>query len=118
MIGILAWIARGVYDHHFMMEGAFHVVSHSAKAQEVLLKFPSGKTKAFNLKPGASTDFRLMETGEGSIAVSLNGKPRATVGYVTTMNGIVVLVIGDKTTSFSQIFPALKPYPLAQTTRR
>ncbi len=117
LAGILAWMGRGVYDRHFMMQGAFHIVSHSSEAHEVLLKFPSGKTKKFNLQPGATTDFRLMETGEGSIMVSLGGKPRDTVGYVTSMNDIVVLVIGDEATGFSQIFPALQHYPLANITR-
>jgi uncharacterized cupredoxin-like copper-binding protein len=103
--GTASWIARGVYDRHFMMEGTFHVVSHCTEAHEVLLKFPSGKTKTLELAPGAVTDFRIKETGEGSIAVNLDGEARDEVGYVTSMNSIVVLVIGDKTTKFSQIFP-------------
>ena len=114
--GVSAWVIRGEYDRHSMMEGAFHVVSHSSTAHEVLLRFPSGKTKKFKLGPGAATDFRLMETGEGSITVSLNGESRDRVGYVTSMNSIVVLVIGEETTGFSQIFPGLKQYPLEKTT--
>ena len=114
--GVFAWLIRGVYDRHFMMEGAFHVVSHSSKAHEILLKFPSGKTKEFKLGPGAVTDFRLMETGEGAITVSLDGAFRDTVGYVTSINDIVVLVIGDETTGFSQIFSSLKHYPLTKPT--
>ena len=117
LAGTLAWMMRGIYDRHLMIEGAFHVVSHSTKAHEVLLKFPSGETKEFSLNPGAVTDFRLMETGEGSITVSLDGKPRDAVGYVTSINGMIVLVIGDETTGFSQIFPAAQKYPLAKTTR-
>ena len=114
--GTASWIARGVYDHHFMRDGTFHVVSHCTEAHEILLKFPSGKTKEFKLEPGAVTDFRLMKTGEGSITVSLDGEFRDAVGYVTSMNSIVVLVIGEETTGFSQIFPALKQYPLEKTT--
>jgi hypothetical protein len=103
--GTVCWIARGVYDRLFMMEGTFHVVSHCTDAHEVLLNFPSGKTKTFKLRPGAVTDFRLKGTGEGSIAVNLDGEARDEIGYVTSMNSIVVLVIGDETTNFSQIFP-------------
>ncbi len=114
--GGISWIARGKYDHYFMMEGAFHVINHGKGTHEVLLRFPSGKTKKFNLGAGATTHFRLKETGEGSIEVTLDGKARDEVGYVTSMNGIVVLVIGEKTTNFSQIFPAIMHYPLAQTT--
>lgn len=113
--GTLCWLTRGVYDRHFMMEGTFHVVSHCTEAHEILLKFPSGKTKTFKLGPGAVTDFRLKETGEGSIKVSLDGDSRDAVGYVTSMNHIVVLVIGEEATGFSQIFPALKQYPPAKT---
>ena len=103
--GTLCWLTRGVYDRHFMMEGVFHVVSHSSEAHQILLKFPSGKTKKFTLDPGAVTNFRLKGTGEGYIAVNLDGEARDLVGYVTSMNSIVVLVIGEKTTNFSQIFP-------------
>ena len=114
--GVLTWVIRGEYDRHFMMEGAFHVVSHSSKAHEILLKFPSGKTKEFKLEAGAVTDFRLMETGEGSIMVSLDGEFRDLVGYVTSMNSMIVLVIGEETTGFSQIFPSLKQDPLGKIT--
>ena len=114
--GGISWLVRGEYDRHFMMEGVFHVVSHSSKAHQVLLKFPSGKTKKFTLGPAAVTNFRLKGTGEGYIAVTLDGEARDEVGYVTSMNSIVVLVIGEKTTNFSQIFPAIMHYPLAQTT--
>ena len=101
--GTLSWLVRGEYDRVFMMEGVFHVVSHSSEAHQILLKFPSRKTKKITLDPGAVTNFRLKGTGEGYIAVNLDGEARDEVGYVTSMNGIVVLVIGEKTTNFSQI---------------
>lgn len=113
--GVSAWVIRGEYDRHFMMEGTFHVVNHSSKAHQILLTFPSGTTKRFRLGPGAVTDFKLTETGEGSITVSLDGEFRDAAGYVTSMNSIVVLVIGEETTGFSQIFPGLKQYPLEKT---
>ena len=102
---ILAWIARGVYDRHFMMEGSFHVVNHSKASHNISLRFPSGKTKALAMAPGSSQDFRLYDTGEGSITVNVNGSDRDQVGYVSSLNSMIVLVIGEKHTGFSQVFP-------------
>ena len=104
---LFSWILRGEYDRHFMMEGYFHIVSNANQDHEVTLKFPSGKQMVFSLKKGSSVDFKLSDTGEGSIAVSIDGKIRDHVGYVTSMNSIVVLVIGEEQTEFSQIFPSL-----------
>lgn len=105
--GVCAWILRGEYDKHFMMEGHFHVVSNAKQDHEVVLEFPSGKQVDFNLKKGSSFRFKQLDTGEGSVAVSIDGKVRDQVGYVTSKNSIVVLVIGDQETGFSQIFPSL-----------
>ncbi|MDC0368512.1 hypothetical protein OAN13_02345 [Opitutales bacterium] len=104
---LLAWVIRGAYDQHFMMEGYFHVVSNAKQDHEIGLKFPSGKQMDFTLKKGSSVDFKLSNTGEGSITVAIDGTVRDQVGYVTSMNSIVVLVIGDEETEFSQIFPSL-----------
>ena len=101
---ILAWIARGVYDRYFFMEGSFHVVNHSSAAHNISLRFPSGKTKAFSMKPGSSQDFRINDTGEGSITVNVDGSDRDQVGYVTSSNNMIVLVIGDDHSGFSQVF--------------
>lgn len=105
--GVCAWILRGEYDKHFMMEGHFHVVSNAKQDHEVVLEFPSGKQVDFNLKKGSSFRFKQLDTGDGSVAVSIDGKVRDQVGYVTSKNSIVVLVIGDQETGFSQIFPSL-----------
>jgi hypothetical protein len=40
-----------------------------------------------------------------------DGENRDQVGYVTSMNSIVVLVIGEEQTEFSQIFPSLITEP-------
>ena len=101
---ILAWIARGVYDRHFLMEGSFHVVNHSGTAHNISLRFPSGKTKAFSMDPGSSQDFRVNDTGEGSITVNVDGSDRDQVGYVTSFNNMIVLVIGEERSRFSQVF--------------
>jgi hypothetical protein len=105
--GLFSWILRGEYDEHLMMEGHFHIVSNTKQDHRVTLRFPSGKQMDFNLKKGDSVDFKLYETGEGSIAVSIDGNLRDHVGYVTSMNSIVVLVIGEEETLFSQIYPLL-----------
>lgn len=107
IICVLAWIARGVYDQHFMLEGYYHVVGSSKKDQKIILGFPSGQKVKFELKKQGVFDFKLKETGEGSISVSVNGAMREKVGYVTSMNSMIVLVIGDKEVSFTQIFPSL-----------
>jgi hypothetical protein len=105
--GVCTWILRGEYDKHLMMEGHFHIISTASQHHDVILKFPSGEQVDFNLKKGGSHNFNLTNTGEGSIAVAINGKDRDQIGYVTSMNSIVVLAIGDKQTEFSQIFPSL-----------
>ncbi|MEH2256972.1 hypothetical protein [Nostoc sp.] len=105
--GFFAWIARGEYDKHFMMDGYFHVVSNANQDHEVILGFPSQKQINFSLKKGGSLDFKLDDTGEGSITVSIDGKVRDQIGYVTSMNNIMLLVVGDEQTEFSQIFPSL-----------
>jgi hypothetical protein len=105
--GLCAWMLRGEYDRIFMMEGHFHIMSNAKLDHRVDLHFPSGKHLSFNLKKGGSVDFKLPDTGEGSIAVSIDGVERDHVGYVTSMNSIVVLVIGEEQTEFSQIFPLL-----------
>lgn len=104
---ISAWILRGEYDKHFMMEGYFHVISNAKKDHNIVLQFPSGKEKSFLLKKGTSIDFKLRGTGEGSISIFIDGKIRDKVGYVTSMNSAIVLVINDTATHFSQIFPSL-----------
>lgn len=105
--GLLTWIARGEYDKHFVMNGYFHVVSNANQDHEVILEFPSQKEMNFSLKKGGSFNFKLDDTGEGSITVSIDGKVRDKIGYVTSMNNIVLLVVGNERTEFSQIFPSL-----------
>jgi hypothetical protein len=104
---LLAWVIRGTYDQHFMMDGCFHVVSNAKQDCEIGLRFPSGKQVDFTLEKGSSVDFKVYNTGEGGISVSVDGKARDLVGYVTSMNSMVVLVIDDEKTNFSQVFPSL-----------
>lgn len=104
---VLAWLVRGLYDAHFMMDGHFHVISQAERDYNVTLEFPSGKEISFLLNKYSAVDFMLTGTGEGSIIVKLDGNIRDRVGYVTSMNSLVILTIGDKHTGFSQVFPSL-----------
>ena len=107
--GFCAWVLRGEYDKRFMMEGRFHVVSTSQQDHEVALTFPSGAQVDFTLKKSASFNFKQTDTGEGSIAVSIDGVDREPVGYVTSMNNIVVLTMDEEHVGFSQIFYKIFP---------
>ena len=98
---------RGEYDKHFMMEGHFHIMSTASRDHDVVLKFPSGERAGFNLKKNRSLNFKQTNTGEGSITVTIDGKDRDKIGYVSSMNNIVIIAIGDNQTRFSQIFPSL-----------
>ena len=102
--GASIWMLRGLYDEHFMMEGRFHIVSSASRDHKVTLIFPSGKQTDFNLEKGSYFDFKLVDTGEGSITILIDGLEREKVGYVTSMNSIIVLVIGDEQSNFSYIF--------------
>ena len=104
---LCAWLLRGEIDKQFMMEGHFHIVSTASQNFDVVLKFPSGEYERFDLKSGGTYSFKQTETGEGSITIVINGADREQVGYVTSLNSIVVLTVSDNKTSFSQIFPSL-----------
>lgn len=104
----LAWFARGVWDKKFLMEGHFHVTNHSDKNVDVGLQFPSGAKFDCELQGSGSTDFRFHNTGEGSVTVLVNGKVVDSVGYVTSMNSIVVFSVSETRVIFSQIFPGIK----------
>ena len=102
-----AWYARGAYDQYFMIEVRFHVIYLSQLGHEINLEIPSGKKKNFRLKPDGVFDFVVSDTGEGSIKVTIDGNSREPVGYVTSMNSIIVLTINEDYIGFSQIFPSL-----------
>lgn len=104
----IAWFARGVWDETFMMENHFHISNHSDKDIDVEIQFPSGAKFDSKLQGWGCTDFRVDSTGEGSVQVLVNGKVVGDVGYVTSMNSIVVLSVNESKVGFSQIFPGLK----------
>ena len=100
-----SWIVRGFYDRIFMYEGHFHITSTASEDYEIEISFPSGQSYSFGLPSLGSHTFVMTETGEGSIKVVVDGKVSEKVGYVTSMNNICVLSIGDRAVVFSQLFP-------------
>lgn len=100
-----SWILRGFYDRIFMYEGHFHITSTASEDYDIELYFPSGQSYSFDLPSLGSHTFVMTETGEGSIQVVVDGKVREKVGYVTSINEICVLSIGDRVVVFSQLFP-------------
>ncbi len=105
---VLAWFARGEWDKAFFMEGQFHVVNQTENEIDVVLDFPSGEKVNLEIGGLGSSDFRMRDTGEGSVQVSVDNQVVYSVGYVTSMNGIVVLSIGDSGVNFSQIYPGFE----------
>lgn len=107
----IGWFFRGIYDNAFMMTGLVHIINNTKNDHAIDLKFPSGKVVNFNLKVEGFADQKVTNTGEGGIIVTVDGKDRSPVGYVTTMNNPIVLVINDDSIGFSQIFPSLITEP-------
>lgn len=99
-----SWIARGIYDDAFMMNGHIHVISRLSGDHSVTLEFPSGEKRELNLKESGSTDLEVLNTGEGSISVFVDGELIDQVGYVTSMNNPIVLCVSEEAVGFSQIF--------------
>lgn len=104
----IAWFARGIWDEAFMMENRFHIANHSDKEIDVEIQFPSGAKFNSKLQAWGSQDFKVDSTGEGALKVLVNGKVVGDVGYVTSMNAIVVLSVDESKVGFSQIFPRPK----------
>ncbi|MFO7627713.1 MAG: hypothetical protein R6V62_10665 [Candidatus Fermentibacteraceae bacterium] len=104
---VAAWVLRGVYDRMFMLEGVFLVTNAGGSDIHVGLTFPSGESREFQLGKGASRTFVLNDTGEGGIGVRVGDGPVITTGYVTSINDMCVIAVGDSTVSFSQLTPGM-----------
>ena len=107
--GGAGWFFRAEYDRIFMLEGLCHIVNVSNQALDVSLEFPSGHQEELRLSANGFEDFLVRNTGEGGISVTVNQKNLGSVGYVTSMNSIVVLTVAPEEVGFSQIFPSLRP---------
>lgn len=104
---VAAWVLRGVYDRMFMLEGVFLVTNAGGSDIHVGLTLPSGESREFQLGKGASRTFVLNDTGEGGIGVRVGDGPVITTGYVTSINDMCVIAVGDSTVSFSQLTPGM-----------
>jgi hypothetical protein len=98
-----AWFGRGLYDRLFMLEGQIVVVNATAEDHMVRIVFPANEEMEINLKAGDSSRSLVGKTGEGPIDVTIDGTPRDEVGYVTSMNGLIILTIDEDRVIFSQI---------------
>lgn len=99
------WFGRGLYDKLFMLEGQVLLVNATAEDHTIKLTFPLGEELKVDLKAGDSSRFVIGKTGEGSIDVTIDGTGKDDVGYLTTMNGIVILTIAEDSIIFSQFSP-------------
>lgn len=115
--GSASWFARGYYDEIMMFEGRFHVVNATENEQDIVIKAPSGVSWQATLRPRASSDFTMKDTGEGGLSVQANGKALGSIGYVTGHNNLSVIVIAESTPVFSQIFTTASPDNALQRTR-
>lgn len=103
----VTWWARGKFDETFLYEGHLHLVNPSPNPIQVEVEFPSGKRLEIELPGYGAKDFKVGQTGEGSIGVTVNGTPLEPVGYVTSHNNPMVLLVGDDRAGFSQLFRSL-----------
>lgn len=102
---VTTWLGRGLYDKLFMLEGEVFVVNATAEDHTMKLTFPLGEELKVDLKAGDSSRFVIGKTGEGPICVTIDGTGKNDVGYLTTMNGMVILTIAEDNVIFSQFSP-------------
>jgi len=99
------WLGRGLYDKLFMLEGQLFVVNATAEDHMITLTFPLGEEVKIDLNAGDSSRFVIGKTGEGSIDVTIDGVAKGDVGYLTSMNGMVIITIAEDSVIFSQFSP-------------
>ncbi|MDP6988159.1 MAG: hypothetical protein QF903_01605 [Planctomycetota bacterium] len=98
----IAWVARGIYDEIAMDEGVFHVVNAAATQRTIELALPSGERRSAVIESGQAVDFHVENAGEGAVSVMADAEVVDSVGYVTTHNGLVVIVVQSDRALFSQ----------------
>lgn len=100
---VASWFARGLYDELILYQGYFHVINGTENQKTIELIFPSGESKSADIHPGNLNTFVVSNTGEGSIAVKSDGQKIGKVGYVTTFNSPIVIVVMEDKALFSLI---------------
>ncbi len=109
VVGAGLWLARGAYDRAFLDEGVFHVVNAGAAERSIQLVFPSGERRSAVVPAGRSVDFRVENTGEGAVTVLADGRQVGSAGYVTSHNGLTILVVQPEDVLFSQVLRSQLP---------
>jgi len=97
------WFGRGFYDRKFMLEGQIVVVNATTEDRKVRLVFPNGEEIEVDVRAGVSSRSAVSETGEGSIGVTVDGSSRDEVGYVTSMNGMIIFTVSENRVTLSQV---------------
>ncbi|MGK7939808.1 MAG: hypothetical protein AB4062_06590 [Crocosphaera sp.] len=98
-----SWFVRGFYDELMLYKGYFHVINGTDNNKTIELTFPSGESKNANINPGNLNTFVVFNTGEGSISIKSDGQDLGNVGYITTFNPPIVIVVMDDKVIFSYI---------------
>lgn len=102
------WVTRGIYDEIMMDDGVFHVINADTSQRSIELTFPSGERRSAVIQSGQAIDFHVANTGEGAVMVTADGEHVGSVGYVTTINSLTVIVVQPKGALFSQYFRGLE----------
>ncbi len=96
------WYLRGTYDHLVMDNGVFHVINVADVPQSIELVFPSQESRSAAIPAGGSVSFHVADTGEGAVLIRSGGEERASLGYVTSINPLTVIVVEQDGAVFSQ----------------
>ncbi|MGB0580933.1 MAG: hypothetical protein ACPGVU_14625 [Limisphaerales bacterium] len=97
------WMGRGMYDRVFLLEGQVLVINATGEKHAIKLAVPVGEEVKLDLKGGASSRLLLGRTGEGSVAVNIDGTRKEEVGYVTSQNGMIIITVTEDRVIFSQV---------------
>ncbi len=103
IFAVASWLGRGLYDRLYLLDGQVVIVNATGEDHAVRFTFPTDEEMEVDLKAGASSRSMIGDTGEGAIAVTIDGNCREEVGYVTSMNGMIILTIDEDRVIFSQV---------------
>ncbi|NJK33695.1 MAG: hypothetical protein HC919_01405 [Oscillatoriales cyanobacterium SM2_2_1] len=106
----LAWQVRGLYDGLGVGHNLFHVVNTTKVNQAVVVSFPSGTSYQLSIPAESATEFMESKTGEGGIRLT-SGAKTYQLGYVTSINPMIVIAISDTNATVTQVLPVKKTTP-------
>ena len=90
-------------DELMFYKGYVHLINGTKEQKNIELIFPSGESRKANIHPGKSRTFFVLNTGEGSITVNLDGQEIDKVGYVVVPNSPIAIVAMEDRAIFSII---------------